>query len=332
MATWNCQKLPLTLNVTWKIARGSTQTKENLVITYKEGAFEGKGEVAFTTAMGMSADEAEDIFDEFHQTLPKNINGLEDMMNILHQADLPANLRFGVESAYVHFLSKLMEDTPQRVLGLREVSSVKTSHSLPVMEPGEVEEFIRKRDLTRFAALKVKVSGLKDAELVLAVSKCYSGPLRIDGNEGFENAKEVLEFLDILRDVNIDFMEQPINHLDIDECVRLKEQSLVPLVADEAVQDGDIIPEFTQAYHAINVKLMKAGGYYKALKQLREAKSLGLRTMIGCMIETSLGISSAMNIAKFGDVFDLDGFLFLEEDPFQFVFEDKGKLYYSHNH
>lgn len=332
MATWNCQKLPLRLNVTWKIARGSTNTKENLLITYKEGKFKGQGEVAFTTAMGMTADEGEKLFDEFCQTIPKNINGLEDMMNILHQAELPANLRFGVEAAYVHFLSQLMEDTPQRVLGLREVSSVKTSHSLPVMEPEQVEAFLRERNLSRFDALKVKVSGLEDVALVKAVSDIYSGPLRIDGNEGFKEAKEVLEFLEILKNVNIDFIEQPLPHQNIDECIRLKEQSLVPLVADEAIQDGDLIPEYTHAYHAVNVKLMKSGSYHKAIKQLRDAKELGLRTMIGCMIETSLGISCAMNIAKFGDVFDLDGFLFLQQDPFNLVFEDKGKLFYSHNH
>lgn len=332
MATWNCQKLPLSLNLNWKIARGSSKTRDNLVISYSEGSFEGLGEVAFTTAMGLSADETMDIFEDFHQTIPKNLNGLEEMMDVLYHADLPPNLRFGIESAYVHFLSRLMEDTPQRVLGLREVSSVKTSYSLPVMAADEVESFIRERDLTRFGALKIKVAGPADIPMVLAVSENYSGPLRIDGNEGFEKAKDVLEFLDALRDVNIDFIEQPLSHLDLPECILLKEQSLVPIVGDEAIQDGEIVPEFNKAYHAINVKLMKAGGYFKAMKQLREAKMHGLRTMIGCMIETSLGISSAMNLAQYGDIFDLDGFLFLQEDPYQLVFEDKGKLFYSHNH
>lgn len=332
MAKWECKKLPLKLNVNWKIARGATSEKENLIIKYSEGDFIGLGEVAFTTAMGLSADETLELFEDFAQSLPKHINGLEEMMNLLHEEELPSNLCFGIESAYIHFLSRLMEDTPQRVLGIRDVSNVPTSHSIPVMDVKDIAPFIENRKLQRFGAIKIKVSGVKDSDLVLAVAENYKGPLRIDGNEGFESAEEVLEFIEICKGIDIDFLEQPISHLNFSECIKLKEKSLIPIVGDEVLQDGEVYPDLVKAYHGVNVKLMKAGGYLKALKQLREAKALGLKTMIGCMVETSLGISSAMNIAHFGDVFDLDGFLFLEKDPYQFVYEDKGRLFYGHNH
>ena len=102
------------------------------------------------------------------------------------------------------------------------------------------------------------------------------------------------------------------------------------IFADESVQDGRIIDDFQLGFHGINVKLSKAGGYYKAQRQLKEARELGLKTMLGCMVESSLGISCAMNIAHGVDYFDLDGFLLLKEDPMKLVYEEMGKLYFSH--
>ena len=76
--------------------------------------------------------------------------------------------------------------------------------------------------------------------------------------------------------------------------------------------------------------MMKAGGYLRAIKQLRQAKSLGLKTMLGCMVETSLGISSALNIAGGVDYFDLDGCLLIKEDPYKLISEENGKIFYSY--
>jgi glutamate racemase len=74
---------------------------------------------------------------------------------------------------------------------------------------------------------------------------------------------------------------------------------------------------------------MKSGGYLKGLKQIRQAKILGLKTMLGCMIETSLGISSALNISSGVDYLDLDGFLLIKKDPFNILTEENGKIFFS---
>ena len=332
MGIWNCQKIPLSFNLDWKIARGETKARENLLITYKEGEISGSGEVAFTTGRGESAEKIIQVFDEFCWLIPKNINGLDEMMNVLYHSDLPVNLRFGMESAYIHFLGNLMNNTPQRVLGIDKVNNIKTSYSLPIMDIDEIEDFIKTRNLGRFKSLKLKVSGIESLELVKEVERLYKGNLRIDANEGFKNARDVVAFLEALEGIRIEFLEQPLNHLDWQECIRLKEMTDIPIIADEALQEGEVLSDFARAYDGVNVKLMKSGGYHKALKQLRAAKNLNLLTMVGCMIETSLGIYSAMNIAAGVDLFDLDGFLLLENEPYKLVYENKGKLYYSMNH
>lgn len=330
MSRWTIEKIKLPLNVDWKITRGQTKVKENLIITFKEGKLLGRGEVSFLTGSGPSLSEIENHFNEFTKIVPREVNGLEDFIQILEEGEFPSNLKSALETAYVAFLAQLMDDTPQRVLGIRDVSNIPTSMSIPHMNIHDVKEHIKKNQLERFPALKVKITSGSDVDFLKEISNCYTGPLRIDGNECFEKANDCLEFLAQLKGMNIEFIEQPISHSNFNECIALRNLSPYMLFADESLQDGRVIDDFQLGFHGVNIKLSKAGGYYKAQRQLKEARELGLKTMLGCMVESSLGISSAMNIASGVDYFDLDGFLLLEKDPFLLVYEDMGKLYFSH--
>lgn len=332
MGKWSLQKIKLPLKRPWKIARGEVTVKENIIITYGEGSLQGRGEVAFLTNGSIGLEDVLKGFEEFSTHLKEPLNGLEDIMGRLESFDLPPNLRFGIESSYIHFLAQLMEDKTPRVLGIREVTNVPTSFSIPHMKIEEVASFIKENNLHEYSSLKIKVLNGQDSELVKEVARHYQGALRIDGNEGFEDAKEVLNFLDELRDLPIELLEQPLSHHDFDECCRLREKSSVLLIADESLQDGNIVDEFQKAFHGVNIKLQKSGGYIKALKQMKDARALGFKTMLGCMIESSLGISSALNIAYGVDFYDLDGFLHLKEDPFKAVYADKGKVLFSYHH
>ncbi|MCF8058840.1 MAG: hypothetical protein K9K67_06075 [Bacteriovoracaceae bacterium] len=332
MGNWTIEKINLPLKVNWKIARGSMKEKTNMVVTFREDQIEGRGEVAFITHGDVTVSDVEDAFEAFQARVPRDINGLENMLEELHKEPIPSNLRFALESSYIHFLANLMEDQPQRVLGVREVNNLSTSYSIPHMNVDEVEGFFEKHHLMRFPSIKIKVIGADDVALVRKVGELYKGALRIDGNEGFKNSNEVLEFCGHLKDMNIELLEQPLSHLDFDECVKLRERSPFLLIADESLQDGTVVDDFQRAFHGVNVKLQKAGGYIKALNQLREARLLGLKTMLGCMIETSLGITSAMHIANGVDFLDLDGFLHLEEEPFKLAYEENGKLFFSYSH
>lgn len=332
MSKWNIEAINLPLKVNWKIARGSLNQKTNLIVSYKEGTFEGKGEVAFITHGPVTPEDVTGQFEDFKKNVPKELNGLDHMMEVLHSESLYPNLRFALECAYVDFLAQLMEDKVHRVLGRREVNNIPTSYSLPHMEPSDVDDFLKTHNLLRFPALKIKVIGPQDVDFVREVAKDFSGPLRLDGNEGFKDAQEALEFCEAIKDLNVEFFEQPLSHKDFDECVRLREKSPFLLMADESVGDGSVVDDLQRAFHGVNVKLQKAGGYIKALNQLREARALGMKTMLGCMIETSLGISAAMQIAHGVDFFDLDGFLHLEKDPFNLVYEEKGHLFYGFSH
>ena len=331
-SSWVFERRKLPLKVKWSISRGSLSVKENGFVIFKDDGLEGIGEVAFLTHGPLSIEDVEEAFLKFKNEAPSYINGLDDLTAVLSSMELPSSLRFAIESSYVHYLSQVMDSTKQRVLGVREVSNIQTSYSIPLMPLEELSSYIHTNNLTRFHSLKIKVANFDDYKFVLKAAELFPGKLRVDGNECFKDSKEVLGFLEPLADLPLEFLEQPLPTNRLEEAILLREKSKVLLMADESVQDGSIVDEFQQMFHGVNIKLMKAGGYIKAMNQLREARSLGLKTMIGCMVETSIGISSAMNIAHGVDFFDLDGFLLLEDDPFKLVYEDKGSLYYSHNH
>ena len=335
MAKWSAKRIKMPLKYKWNISRGECIERVNLFISYEDGQLSGIGEVAFMTHEGPSIEEIELEFSQFLESVPKDINGLEDMMAVFENLDfeLSPNLRFGIESAYVHFLASLLDGNVQNVLGVETVTKAQTSYSLPILKSGEYTEFIKLNKLNRFSALKIKVNGVDCLPLLEEISEAYDGSLWLDANESFQNANETLSFIENIKKYNIDLIEQPLKRDMFEDSIFLKthNDSGIKLIADESLTNGVVHAGYCDAYDGVNIKLMKAGGYFSALRQMREAKPLKLKVMVGCMLESSLGIYSALNILEGANYIDLDSVLFFEKDPFNLVFEESGQIQYSQN-
>ena len=331
MFSWSIKEIELPLKLTWNISRNSSDIKHNFIIEVRNGSIKAHGEVAFNVRYGESREMILEKFEEFKAAAPQDFNGVESLISFLESMDLPQSLKFGIESSFVHYISILSGKSVALLMGTNVVSSVKTSFSIPIMEVGNVEKFIIDNNLKRFSVLKVKVNRDNAQDFCKEILRVTTVPLRIDANESFENAAETIKFLENFSDLSrLEFLEQPLLSSMHEEAVELKKYSKVLLMADESVTKEDISEYFKERFHGINVKMMKAGGYMKAVKQLRQAKLLGLKTMLGCMIETSLGISSALNISGGVDYFDLDGCLLIKEDPYKLISEENGKVFYSY--
>lgn len=331
MFTWSIKEIELPLKFTWNISRNSSDIKRNFIIEVKNGSLKAVGEVAFNVRYGESRELILEKFEEFKSNAPQDFNGLESLVAYLETTDLPQSLKFGIESSFVHYISNLSGKTVAQLMGTNVVSSVKTSFSIPIMEVGKLDSFIKDNNLQRFSVLKVKVNRENALEFCSEILKRTSVGLRIDANESFESAQEVLSFLEKFPEAKrIEFLEQPLPSKSHDEALELKKHAKVLLMADESVTNEEINNYHVERFHAVNVKLMKSGGYLKAVKQLRQAKALGLKTMLGCMIETSLGISSALNISGGVDYLDLDGCLLIKDDPYKLISEENGKIFYSY--
>ena len=332
MMSWKLVELDLPLNVRWKTARYSATSKKNFIVEIRNVSLFAQGEASLVLQNGESEELIRKSFDYFMEQVPASLTTLEGLLEFMGPLELPSSLRFAIESAFVHYLAALSGRSVHELLGINMVNSVKTSFSIPIMPVGQIKNVIEQNNLHRFLCLKIKVAEVEHAiETVREVTKNYRGNIRIDANEAWTNPDEVIRFIDDLG-VNcpIEFLEQPLKVDCHDEYLYLKKHISVNVMADESVNINDITRYHQERFHGVNIKLMKAGGYMKALMQLRAARELRLLTMLGCMIETSLGISSALNIAYGVDYFDLDGFLLIENEPYKLITEENGRLFYSH--
>ena len=331
MFHWSIRESVLPLKFSWNISRNSSDTKRNFIVEVRNGSISASGEVAFNVRYGESRELILEKFEEFKNNAPSDFTGVESLVAYLETTDLPQSLKFGIESSFVHYVAILSGKTVSQLMGVNVIASVKTSFSIPIMETEKLQMFIKENNLERFSVLKVKVNKDNALDFSREVLKLTNVPLRIDANESFETASQTLNFLEDLGDLGrIEFLEQPLPAASHEEALELKKYAKVLLMADESVTKEEVNQYHVERFHGVNVKMMKAGGYLKALKQLRQARMLGLKTMLGCMVETSLGISSALNIAGGVDFYDLDGSLLIKEDPFKLISEENGKIFYSY--
>ena len=180
--------------------------------------------------------------------------------------------------------------------------------------------------------LKLKVGDARDRENLEALrSVAPHKPVRVDANEGWKTKEHALEMLERLaQDGHIQFVEQPMpRHTSPQDLRWLKERSPLPLFADESCHTVRDIPHCAECYHGVNVKLVKAGGITMAYETLQAARKAGLKTMIGCMIETSVLISAAAHLAELADHLDLDGNLLITNDPYAGVTAEHGVLSFA---
>lgn len=214
-------------------------------------------------------------------------------------------------------------------LGFREQHHV-TSFSIGIDAP----DIIRKKVLEAapYPVLKLKVGDSRDRENFAALrSVAPRKPVRVDANEGWRTKEEALRNLEWLAlDGRVQFVEQPMPRgTDPKDLTWLKERSPLPLFADESCHTVKDIPRCAECFHGVNVKLVKTGGVSMAHATLQAARQAGLKTMIGCMIETSVLISAGAHLAELADYLDLDGNILITNDPYTGVTAEKGVLSFA---
>jgi L-alanine-DL-glutamate epimerase-like enolase superfamily enzyme len=318
----------LDLRYLWNISRNSSASKTNFFVRVHGHGSEGIGEVAPNIRYGETPDLVREQFSRFVKAISLPIRDIETLRVYMDMSTLCNALRFGIESAFVHWWCAHHQTDIAQFLKVSVPKVVPTSYSLPIMELGQIENFIEENNLFRFNALKVKVNAESAAETLAEVHRITKQPLILDANEAWTDVDDLVLLLEKVRRLPILFVEQPMPSVLAQEYLFLKQHTPFEIMADESVTDHADFAYLQQAFHGINVKLMKAGGYFNALNLLQKARLHGLKTMIGCMIETSVGIRSAMYLAQGVDYLDLDGFMILRQDPYGLVRESNGNLYF----
>lgn len=281
------------------------------------------GEIAPNIRYGETPDLIIDCFSQFisDTTSIKNIDELTERIK-----NFPNSLRFGIESAFLFFICNKKNVTLSELLNIPKPLPVPTSYTLPIMEASEISSFIIEHQLDRFSLLKLKVNQENATELTQTLFNHCLKPVCIDANEAFSDPDNVIRFLETVRDIPVLFLEQPLPAAQEEAAIYLKSRSPVPIFADESVTSNPDMEKIATQFHGINMKLMKAGGFIHGKDILQEAKRLNLSTMIGCMVETSLGIKSAIYLTPLCQYYDLDGMFLVKNEPFNMVREQTGYL------
>lgn len=316
----------------WKIASSKGSSQHTIVIAELSGdGIEAIGEAAPSSTYHETADMVID----YCRTLDtdrlsfSDVHGTMAWLNSL--PGIPSAARCALNIALLDGAAKRAGQPIYDYLGLgfRNDHHV-TSFSIGIDAP----EIIRKKVLEaeKYPVLKLKVGDPRDRENLAALrSVAPAKPVRVDANEGWKTKEEALAKLELLaQDGHIQFVEQPMPRpTPPKDLAWLKERSPLPLYADESCHSVADIPYCAEFYHGVNVKLVKTGGISMAFETLRAARKAGLKTMIGCMIETSVLVTAAAHLAELADHLDIDGNLLIRNDPYLGVTAERGILSFA---
>ncbi len=311
--------IKLELKVNWKLSRNEALFKDNFVIQIEDEGKVGLGEIA----PNIRYDETSEKIKENFNALPQ-FGRVSDILKYSESNELLHAFKCGLVCAAIELEAKTQNISVEKFLGLAKVKEVPTSISVPIMKEELLENYVAK--LGRFPFIKIKVNSENAISFTKKVASYTNAPLRIDANEGFKAASDFLAFCEATKDLNIQFMEQPFEAKNKQAYLAIRGKCPFEVMADESIEDEADFSELSQMFDSINIKLMKTGGYLKALELIKKAKEHKLKVMIGCMIESSLGIACALRLGSLADYFDLDGALLVKNDPFDWVEEKEGQL------
>ncbi len=305
------QNVKLELAEPFVIARDTTEVAEVVWVELEHEGTRGYGEAAPNGRYDESAESALAYVESVDGELGNDPLALDEIMARLPKREYAA--RAAIDAALHDLCGKLRSIPVWSMLGL-ERAGPPTSWTIGLGDP---DEMARKAErATDFQGLKLKLGGRdgQDVERVRAVRAVWQGPIRVDVNEGWSTAEEALEALTQLAELGVEYCEQPLPAGD-PAGTPLKQASPIPIYLDEDCHTLEDVHDCAQRSHGINIKLAKSGGIREALRMVPAARELGLGVMLGCMVESGLGIAAGASIASLCDHVDLDGNLLLREDP-----------------
>jgi L-Ala-D/L-Glu epimerase len=327
------KQIDLELAHVWTIARaGGTKVAKVIVVelTGADGTV-GLGEAAPTARYKESPKTVEAFLKKVD---PRglsfsDVEGSMQYLDTLSPHDMSAKCALNL--ALLDGAGKRAEKPVYDMLGLgfRDKHHF-TSFTIGIDTPDMIRRKVTQAE--SYPILKMKVGGPEDKPNLLALREVAPAkPVRVDANEGWRTKEQALEMIEWLAtDKHIEYVEQPLPaSASVKDWVWLKERSPLPIFGDESYHLADDIEIAAQCFHGVNVKLVKTAGITGGMAALQAARKAGLQTMIGCMIETSILISAAAQLAELCDFLDVDGNVLITNDPYAGVATERGLLSFA---
>jgi L-alanine-DL-glutamate epimerase-like enolase superfamily enzyme len=321
--TVSAQIVRLKLRHTWTTTMSSSEYRDNLHLKFTSSGVTGLGEGAPIVRYGENAELARQAVESVRGLLtsadPWQFSKL--MAEVFRRVEGQYAAKAAIDIALMDWVGKKLGVPLYRYFGLDKRDAPVTTFSIGIDTPEITRRKVREAEA--FPVLKIKVGLATDEATIEAVRSVTRKPLRVDANEGWKSKEEAVRKIHWLESQGVESVEQPMPSAMLEETRWVRGRVHIPIIADEACLHPQDIPRLVNAYDGVNIKLMKCGGMLEAFRMIQIARSLGLKTMLGCMIESSLGVSAATHLSPLVDYADLDGNLLVSDDPFAGVKLDK---------
>jgi L-alanine-DL-glutamate epimerase-like enolase superfamily enzyme len=325
-ATFDVKIVRLNLRHTWTTTMSSSAYRETVQTAYTRDGITGHGEgapiVRYHEDPEGARKAAESVRDLLLSSNPMQFAKI--MAEVFQRVKGEWAGKAAVDIALMDWVGQKLGIPLYSYFGLDPRDTPLTTFSIGIDTPEITKQ--KTREAAEFPILKVKVGLDTDEPTIEAVRSVTDKPLRVDANEGWKNKEEAVRKINWLATKGVQFIEQPMPAEMLEETAWVHERVHIPVIADEACQRASDIPKLKGIFDGVNVKLDKSGGMLEAYRMISIAKSLGMKTMLGCMVSSSVSVTAAAHLSPLVDYADLDGNLLIANDPFHGVRVEKGKL------
>jgi L-alanine-DL-glutamate epimerase-like enolase superfamily enzyme len=301
-------KITLPLRREFVISQGKAESKTNL-LTILNGRY--TGEAAGSVYYGPSADDIEREIASGLKMLGEPEEITESILEDIRQLDIEPVARAALTAMFLNFLSGEQNKYPWEILNIGAPVGIRNSLTVSVGPPEDVLAAIRETDAP---IIKLKLGSEHDIAVVQAIKEISDKEFRVDANGAWscERAEEMIFYLD---EAAILVVEQPTDTKHIKEWPYLKKQNEnLQLIIDEGLAVRDDYDRFAEYCDGVNIKMGKSGGIVEGLRIAGKARKDKKKVMLGCMVESSVGIAQSIYMSSLADYYDLDGPQLLSED------------------
>jgi L-alanine-DL-glutamate epimerase-like enolase superfamily enzyme len=308
----------------FRTARTTSASSRCVIVELSDGTITGLGEAAPSRFYGETADTVVEVL-EGVRTVIEDCAHEAELMADLTSRGLKGNpaARAALEIAAHDMMGKRYGLPLYRHFELDPKDTPLTTMSIGLDEPDVM--VAKAIEAKAFSLLKVKLDSNTDLSVVRKIKEATGSAITVDANCAWSREEAVEKAAELAR-IGVEFIEQPVPADDVEGLAHVHDRSEVPVFADESCPTSEELPAVAPAVDGVVIKLMKCGGLVEAVRMAREARELGLKTMIGCMMESSLAITAAAHISPLMDYADLDSGLMMTNDPFTGVRIDDGRM------
>ena len=316
----------LKLRHTWTTVMSSSDYRDTVHLRYTREGVTGVGEGAPIVRYHENAESAQKAIDSVQGLLasadPRQFAKI--MAEVFRRVDGQNAAKAAIDIALMDWFGQKLGVPLYTYFGLDAADAPVTTFSIGIDNPEVTRQKVR--EAAAFPVLKIKVGLATDEPTIEAVRSVTKKPLRVDANEGWKDKEEAVRKINWLESQGVEFIEQPMPAEMIEETRWVRSRVHIPVIADESCLHPADIPKLAGAFDGINVKLDKAGGILEAYRMIQIAKSLHMKTMLGCMVSSSVSVTAAAHLSPLVDYADLDGNLLIANDPYTGVTVQNGKL------